>query len=279
MQSMTSGSQRKRVLFVDDEASIRLTLPAILERAGFEVRVAEDITDAIFEINTHPFNILITDLNVGEDGDGFLVASTMRHVQPDCATFILTGYPAFETALQAIQCHVDDYLVKPVDVQSLIDTLRKKLEERQGRLPGVGKQLPQLLHDNTQVVLEAVKRESNRLGTSALLPDLDGYWGKLLATLTEHVRENRDTLTKEGARLAGTYGEAVRQTGFPISTVTSQFRLMGQCIYETLQKMISEMEPAGIIAALRRLNLVENLLLEATLEGFLKGSPPKKHSA
>ena len=102
---------------MDDEASIRLTLPPILDKAGFEVHVAESVADALFEINSFQFDALVTDLNIGEEGDGFFVASGMRHIQPDCFIFILTGYPAFETALQAIHTQVDDYLVKPVEIE------------------------------------------------------------------------------------------------------------------------------------------------------------------
>src|SRR5437867_983552 len=83
-------------------------LPPILEKAGFEVHVAESVADALFEINSFQFDALVTDLNIGEEGDGFLVASGMRHIQPNCTIFILTGYPAFETALQAIHSQVDD---------------------------------------------------------------------------------------------------------------------------------------------------------------------------
>ena len=56
----------KRILFVDDEPSIRLTLPPVLQEAGFDVHVAESVGDAIFEINSHSFDALISDLNIAE---------------------------------------------------------------------------------------------------------------------------------------------------------------------------------------------------------------------
>ena len=51
----------------------------------------------------------------------------MRRIQPQCVNFILTGYPAFESALQAIRNQVDDYLVKPANIESLVASLRTKL--------------------------------------------------------------------------------------------------------------------------------------------------------
>jgi DNA-binding NtrC family response regulator len=129
---------RKRVLFVDDEPSIRLTLPPVLEEHGFEVRSASTVAEALAEINLQNFDALLSDLNIGEEGDGFLVVSAMRHIQPQCVTIILTGYPAFDTALQALRQQVDDYLVKPADVETLIACLRDKFERKNGRtcLPG-----------------------------------------------------------------------------------------------------------------------------------------------
>ena len=114
---------RKRVLFVDDEPSIRLTLPPVLEQNGYDVRSAGSVAEALVEINSQAFDALLSDLNIGEEGDGFLVVSAMRHIQPKCITVILTGYPAFDTALQAIREQVDDYLVKPADVETLLKCL------------------------------------------------------------------------------------------------------------------------------------------------------------
>lgn len=118
---------RNRILFVDDEPNIRLTLPPVLEQHGFEVKTAATVAEAVAQISTSRFDVLISDLNVGENGDGFRVVGAMREKQPDCITLILTGYPAFETAVEALHQRVDDYVVKPVDVDVLINFLRQKL--------------------------------------------------------------------------------------------------------------------------------------------------------
>lgn len=94
---------KTRLLFVDDEPNIRLTLPAVLEREGFAVTTAASVPEAVDLINREKFDILISDLNIGQPSDGFTVVSVMRRVQPEAFTFILTGYPDFESALQAIR--------------------------------------------------------------------------------------------------------------------------------------------------------------------------------
>jgi DNA-binding NtrC family response regulator len=123
-------ARRNRILFVDDEPNIRLTLPPVLEQHGFEVKAAGSVAEAVAQIKTSRFDVLISDLNVEESGDGFRVVSAMREKQPHCITLILTGYPGFETAVNALRLRVDDYMVKPVDVEMLISALRKKLNQK-----------------------------------------------------------------------------------------------------------------------------------------------------
>ena len=120
----------KRLLFVDDEEGIRETLPLLLQARGFDVRVAASVPEALAEITSHKFDVLLSDLNIGKDGDGFTVVKAMRRAQPNCVTVLLTGYPAFESALQAIHNEVDDYFVKPAELDSLISTIERKLLAR-----------------------------------------------------------------------------------------------------------------------------------------------------
>jgi len=82
-----------RVLFVDDEPGIRLTMPQILRQQGLRVRAVGTVSHALAEITSAQFDVLISDLNIGQPGDGFTVVSAMRRTQPKCVTIILTGYP------------------------------------------------------------------------------------------------------------------------------------------------------------------------------------------
>ena len=124
---------RKRLLFVDDEPSIRLTLPSVLEDHGFLVTTAESVSEAIARIHRANFDVLLSDLNIGQELDGFEVVSAMRKHHPQCVNIILTGYPAFESAVLAIRHQVDDYLVKPADIDVLISTIKHKLSEQRGQ--------------------------------------------------------------------------------------------------------------------------------------------------
>jgi DNA-binding response OmpR family regulator len=93
--------------------------------------VASSVPEALHEIGTHSFDLLLCDLNIGTAGDGYNVVRAVRQANPRCATVILTGYPALETAVQGIHHGVDDYLIKPAGVDALIATLAERLAARQ----------------------------------------------------------------------------------------------------------------------------------------------------
>jgi two-component system response regulator FlrC len=100
-----------RLLLVDDEASIRLTLGTILQLRGYQVTAVGSVAEALTAIQSDPYDVLVSDLNIGQPYDGFMIASAMRRVQPSVVNVMITGYPAFESALESIRQQVDDYLV------------------------------------------------------------------------------------------------------------------------------------------------------------------------
>jgi DNA-binding NtrC family response regulator len=117
------------VLFVDDEQGIRETMPLILRMHGYDTTAAATVAEALAQITTRQFDVLISDLNIGQPGDGLTVVSAMRPLQPDCRTFILTGFPALDSALKAIRAQVDDYLIKPAEISALIATIAEHCQE------------------------------------------------------------------------------------------------------------------------------------------------------
>jgi DNA-binding NtrC family response regulator len=120
----------QRLLFVDDELSIRLTLPPLLEERGFQVRVASSVPEAIALIRKQEFDVLLCDLNIEREADGFIVVQAVRDANPNCVTILLTGYPAFDTAVRSLRQEVDDYFTKPADLNELVRTIDRKLLAR-----------------------------------------------------------------------------------------------------------------------------------------------------
>jgi DNA-binding NtrC family response regulator len=102
----------------------------ILQRHGFSVRAVGTVADALAEITSSQFDVLLSDLNIGQPGDGLTVVSAMRSMQPNCVTLILTGFPRLDTELEAIRSQVDGYLIKPAQIPTLMSLIQEKLQQR-----------------------------------------------------------------------------------------------------------------------------------------------------
>jgi DNA-binding NtrC family response regulator len=127
----------RRILFVDDEEGIRLTLPPILTHHGFAVTAVGSVPDALTQVNRTKYDVLLSDLNIHEPGDGFLVIAAMHLQQPECVNLVLTGYPALDTAVDGIRQEIADYFVKPVEIEDLVNAINLKLKlktRRSGRV-------------------------------------------------------------------------------------------------------------------------------------------------
>ena len=125
------GLIRKRILFVDDERGIRETLALILLRNGFTVTLAETVQQALQHIEAQEFDLLLCDLNVERERDGYTVVRAMREVQPRCVTILLTGYPDLESAIEGIHLGVLDYITKPTNPEEVVARLTAKLAARE----------------------------------------------------------------------------------------------------------------------------------------------------
>ena len=267
--SMTARSICKRILFVDDEPSIRLTLPPVLEENGFEVRVAGTVPDALIEINSYQFDVLLSDLNIGEEGDGFLVVSAMRHLQPNCINLILTGYPAFETALQAIHNQVDDYLVKPADVESLISSMKEKLSLRANR--AAASQAPVGPPDNSQLdqrLLQILRKDPRLMALSLSDEERLGQLPKLCSVLISKLKDRTEELSLHDLRLAASHGRHRKKQGYTTTLVIRDFQVVQQLMDDALEANLKGVKAADLIINLRSLQKNLHALLEKSLEAF-----------
>jgi DNA-binding NtrC family response regulator len=142
------------VLVVDDEETIRAMLRRVLEKEGFTVTAVGTVPEALALISQSRFDVLISDLNIGHPADGFVVVSAMRRTHPDTLTFILTGYPAFETALEAMRQHVNDYLIKGTPIKELVEKIKTGLVQGQPqRHLHKTKRVPDVIEENKDVVI------------------------------------------------------------------------------------------------------------------------------
>jgi ActR/RegA family two-component response regulator len=259
-----------RILFVDDEPNIRLTLSAILRKHGFEVTVAETVPEALRIISNETFDVLLSDLNIGEPGDGFTVVSAMRRVQPSAATIILTGYPAFESALKAIQSQVDDYLVKPADVPSLVGKIRERLARPVLRQQAPLLRLAQLIRENREEILHdwLVSVDSSAEGTTESFAEvLDCHISNL-----QRAVENRPENDLEPAAALGVRRRA---EGYRASSMVNELHALEKVVLIYLERNLMRVDLSTLFQDLRTMNEVFRAQLSEAVRAYM--AEPETH--
>lgn len=123
------AAQPAHILVVDDEAPIRLTMRALLQRRGYQVTIAEDGEDALGLIHQRAFDLLLLDLRMPGIG-GIDVAKPARERQPDVAIIILTGHGSLDTAIEGLHLQVFDYLLKTASPHDVLQRVETALAER-----------------------------------------------------------------------------------------------------------------------------------------------------
>lgn len=118
-------------LVVDDEPGVRLFLEEVLRREGHEVMTAESGEAALELLRDNVFDLAIVDLLLGTRVDGMRVLEGIRWRWPNMAVVICTGHGSLESAISAIREGIDGYLLKPVELHEVIETVRDALARRQ----------------------------------------------------------------------------------------------------------------------------------------------------
>ena len=120
----------KKILVIDDEASMREMLGIMLRKEGYAVEIAANRKAAAAVLDRGPVNMVITDVKL-PDGDGIEILRHVKAASPETAVVVMTAYGTTEAAVAALKLGAQDYLVKPFDVDELKIVVRNALEKQQ----------------------------------------------------------------------------------------------------------------------------------------------------
>ena len=263
---------KQRLLFVDDEESIRLTLPSILEGAGFDVSVAASVPEALEIINHQPFDVLLTDLNIGGPADGFILVSAMRRVQPTSATFILTGYPDFQTALEAIRKQVDDYFTKPADIPTLISTLRDKAHHRRVCGEPPCKRVSEVILENSDEItrrwLNHVKLDPRLAAVRISDEERIDRLPLLLNDLANALEASSPQIPSEALSAAAVHGTDRAAQGYTIPMLVTETRILNRVIADVLQENLLIINLSSLFPEALKVGEYLQTILEESIRVF-----------
>jgi DNA-binding response OmpR family regulator len=112
---------KRRILLVDDEVAVLLTLKAVLEISGFEVDTAASAREGKSKLHTREYHMIITDMRMESDESGAEVIRTARAASYHPAVALLTAFPVAEEDWQ--EMGADKLLVKPMHTRILLEQI------------------------------------------------------------------------------------------------------------------------------------------------------------
>lgn len=109
---------KRRILLVDDDVAILLTLKAVLEISGFDVETAASAREAKMRLKSNEYHMVITDLRMESETAGYEVAAAAKRAPNRPAVAMLTAYPPADVDWTTEG--TDKVLVKPMNTQDLL---------------------------------------------------------------------------------------------------------------------------------------------------------------
>jgi len=127
---------RRRILLVDDEVPVLLTLKAVLEISGFDVDTAASAREGVSKLHTREYQMLITDMRMEHDVAGVEVIKAARAADYHPAIALLTAFPVAEEDWQ--EMGADKLLVKPMHTRILLQQIEDLIASHERKLAALG---------------------------------------------------------------------------------------------------------------------------------------------
>jgi len=239
-----------RVLVVDDDEAIRVMVQEGLQRDGFEVVAASNVSDALRHIATEKFDVLLSDLHMPLAGDGFTLVSAMRHTHPKALTVVLSGYPALSEAMAAILSQADEILVKPFQIGSITELIHTRLADprtvKRVKVESVATILERESDITIQNWLDLVEEDAELTCIPLSRADRTGHLPRLLQDLV--VRLRLESGSKAPLSIAAhDHGNMRREQGYTVPMVIEESRILQVSIFTTLQRNMRSVDFSKVL--------------------------------
>jgi len=264
-----------RVLVVDDDEPIRELTTLRLIRKGFEVVAASSVNEALRLIATETFDVLITDLNMPNAGDGYTVVTAMRHSSPHALILLVSSYPDVQRAMATIALQVDKIIVKPFDPENLTELVREKVMSRKPASRTDKQRVSAILRHSLPDILK------NWLARAQLTPELNhlnltndertGHLSKLVEDLVSRLDQGDTTLLHDGARpsrSAVEHGQLRCRQGYTSAMLVHESRILQVTLFETLQSNFGHLDFSLLLPDVMKIADEVDAQLTQSMESF-----------
>jgi len=152
-----------KILVVDDEENVSLTISTILQQDGYYVETAGSCEEAVEKLSNKVYDLVLTDMRMGS-ASGLDVLDYIQKLSPSTVSIVLTGYASLESAIAALRQDAYDYLIKPCLIEDLKHTVKRGLERR--RLELLAKQRERQLEIINRELEQMVEARTRQLGAA-----------------------------------------------------------------------------------------------------------------
>ena len=236
-----------RVLLVDDNEAVLVTLSQVLKRNGFEVVSAANVNDALRLIGSQKFDVLLSDLHMPHPGDGLTVVSAMRNADPKAVTLIFSGYPEMKEAAEALLMQTDEVLLKPLAVEKLIDSIKDRLKQGPSSVRGAVVDVAQILERSAPATIQdwlnRVELEPHIVTVPLDRETRSAYLPQLFHDLVSRLRNPLPLGTRAlVSPSAAKHGLQRRQQGYSAAMLVEESRMLQVSIFQTLQDNLHKVD-------------------------------------
>jgi DNA-binding response OmpR family regulator len=186
---------KANILVVDDEPVARQSLTDILRLEGYHVTAVPNGESAVDHIRMYAVDLIVLDLRM-PGMNGLDVMQVVGQIAPETEVILLTAHGSMESAVEALRHRVHDYLLKPASPAQILESVKRGLERRSGRLqkhqassdatePGLAR-----FSDGTEIDLQ--RRVVKRAGKTEFLTPAEGHLLKVFIENIGKVFSHRD---------------------------------------------------------------------------------------
>jgi DNA-binding NtrC family response regulator len=159
---------KTRLLIVEDDSDLRLTLCEHMENRRFRLTSAKSGAEALQLFDSgKQFDIIFTDLMMPPGPNGLEVLKAARAINPHCYVVVMTGFASLETAIESVRLGAFDYLAKPFQLVE-IEIIANRIIEHLC-----------LLEDNRQLSRKLLAMNEDFATIDARLQNIEAMLGRL----------------------------------------------------------------------------------------------------
>jgi DNA-binding NtrC family response regulator len=121
---------KEKVLVIDDREEIISIFERSLSRQGFDISTACSYYDAMANMAVTDFDLVLTDIDLGDGKTGIDVLKEIKRTNPTCSVILCTGNPDIMTVSEARRMGAYDCMYKPVKLETLSHSINMALRDK-----------------------------------------------------------------------------------------------------------------------------------------------------